>query len=272
MAEITTAETSTTPPYPTFRELVPTGRLREGRYEAYFARDANDLDALLRLRFEVFNLELGEGLEESHQTGRDQDRFDAVCHHLVVVEKERREVVGTYRMQTSAMAEHGIGFYSDAEFDLSSLPGSVLGDSVEVGRACVALGHRNTQVLYLLWKGLARYMATNHQRYLFGCCSLTSQDPLEGYAMMRHLESAGHLHPTFRLLPRNGFECYDEEAPPTPRHLPRVKVPKLFRTYLRHGAKVCGPPAIDREFKTIDFLVIFDVAAMEERRFKMFFG
>ena len=49
-------------------------------------------------------------------------------------------------------------------------------------------------------------------------------------------------------------------------------IPKLFRTYLRHGAKVCGHPAIDRQFKTIDYLVIFDVAAMDERRFRMFFG
>lgn len=266
--------------YPRFRELVPKETLREGRYAARFAHDPQDLEALLRLRFEVFNLELGEGLEESYLTGLDRDRFDAVCHHLVVTGpgeqegSEAEQVVGTYRMQTSAMAEQGLGFYSDVEFDLSTIPGDVLGNAVEVGRACVGLDHRNTQVLYLLWKGLARYMATNHQRYLFGCCSLTSQDPAEGFAMMRHLEAEGYVHPTVQVVPRCGFECYDPAAPPDLGVEPGapVKVPKLFRTYLRHGALVCGPPAIDREFKTIDFLVIFDVAAMGERRFKMFFG
>ena len=47
--------------------------------------------------------------------------------------------------------------------------------------------------------------------------------------------------------------------------------PRLFRTYLRYGAKVCSPPAIDRRFKTIDFLVLFDIARMSERAVQMFF-
>ena len=52
------------PTYPRSREQVPFDVLREGRYEASFARDQDDLDALLRLRYEVFNLELDEGLLE----------------------------------------------------------------------------------------------------------------------------------------------------------------------------------------------------------------
>ena len=258
--------------YPRSHEQVPFDVLRDGRYEASFARDQGDLDALLRLRYEVFNLELEEGLEESHLTGRDRDRFDDVCHHLVVRHRDSHEVVGTYRMQTSEMASQGIGFYSAGEFDLTSLPASVLGDAVEVGRACVAKEHRNTFVLFMLWKGLARYMAINNRRYLFGCCSLTSQDPAEGLAVMQRLERQGHLHPTLRILPQPGFECYDEEAPPEIGPEIEDKIPQLFKIYLRHGARVCGPPAIDREFKTIDYLVIFDVAAMDERHFRRFFG
>ena len=38
-----------------------------------------------------------------------------------------------------------------------------------------------------------------------------------------------------------------------------VKIPKLLRAYLSLGAKISGPPAIDREFKTIDFLTILDL-------------
>lgn len=274
------SESRAQPPraYPAFAELVPGETLQEGKYEVRFARTEDDLDNLLRLRFEVFNLELGEGLEASFETGRDRDEFDNVCHHLVVIEQKTREVVGTYRMQTHGMAKlSGLGFYSAAEFDLSPIPREILDNSVEVGRACVALGHRNTQVLYLLWKGLALYMATNHLRYLFGCCSLTSQDPDEGLQVMHHLESTGHLHPELRVLPQPGFECYDTaktaSASDAPKETPAtaVHLPKLFRTYLRHGAKVCGPPAIDRLFKTIDYLVIFDVAALDERRFRIFF-
>jgi putative hemolysin len=38
--------------------------------------------------------------------------------------------------------------------------------------------------------------------------------------------------------------------------------PKLLRTYLAIGAKICGPPAIDREFRTIDFLTFLDLHAL----------
>ena len=37
------------------------------------------------------------------------------------------------------------------------------------------------------------------------------------------------------------------------------KTPKLLSAYLALGAGVCGPPAIDREFRTIDFLTWLDV-------------
>ena len=50
-----------------------------------------------------------------------------------------------------------------------------------------------------------------------------------------------------------------------------AKLPTLFRIYLRHGAMVCGPPAIDRRFKTIDYLVLFDVEAMDPRMFETYF-
>ncbi len=233
-----------------------------------FARTTRDLDAALRLRFEVFNLELGEGLAASWETGRDADPFDPICHHLLVEDGER--LVGTYRLQTAAMAAAHRGFYSAGEFDLSALPPEVTARSVELGRACVARGHRSTRVLFLLWKGLALYVAANRCRYLFGCSSLTSQDPDAGKALMDRLTAEGHLHPTIRVPPLPELACYPERyaaRPGTPADLPT-----LFRTYLRHGAKVCGPPAIDREFRTIDYFVLFDVEGMSPAMRRTFFG
>jgi len=256
--------------YPVFADRLPARVLQEGKYEVRFARTAEELDAVLRLRFRVFNLELGEGLDASWETGCDVDEFDPVCHHLIVVYRPTGEIVGTYRLQTSAMAAVHRGFYSDGEFVLSDLPEHVIRDSVELGRACVVVEHRNTPVLLLLWKGLALYVAHNQARFLFGCCSLTSQDPVEGRAVMDHLVAKGHVHPELALRPRPGLECYGPELVADPGF--PVKVPKLFRIYLRHGAKVCGPPAIDRQFKTIDYLVVFDVAAMDPRQVRTFFG
>lgn len=256
--------------YPRFRESLPPSEMREGKYLVRFAVSREELDKVQRLRFEVFNLELGEGLESSFQTERDLDEYDLACHHLMVIEAATEKVVGTYRLQTGAMAAAATGFYSAAEFDLSRLPLEVLEDSVELSRACIAKEYRNTQVLFLLWKGLASYIAFNRKRFLFGCCSLTSQDAADGKLAMELLQREGHLHRSYVVPAKNGFECYSPgfvvESPF------EFKLPKLFRSYLRIGAKVCGPPAIDRLFKTIDFFVLFDLFEMDRQTQRMFFG
>jgi putative hemolysin len=167
------------------------------------------------------------------------------------------------------MASRGRGFYSAGEFDFDSLPRETVGASVEVGRACIARAHRNRHVLFLLWKGLATYMTHNRKRYLFGCCSLTSQDPAVGLRALDQLNAAGHLHPVLRLSPRPGFECRLPGG--TPAGEEPVPIPILFKTYLRYGAKVCGPPAIDRAFKTIDFFVVLDVEALDPDLHKLYF-
>ena len=250
--------------YPVFPDALPVEVPGLARYELEFARDIELLDEILKLRFEVFNLELGEGLEASHETGRDLDEFDPFCHHLAVREK----ATGTYRLQTNDMAASCRGFYSADEFRLSSLPREIVDQSVEIGRACVALEHRQHAVLFLLWRGLATYLAHNRKRYLFGCCSLTSQDPDEGLAMYRQLQADGVVHPEFEILPTEDYACHPGGRELDPNSL---KVPKLFRTYLRFGALVCGPPAIDRRFKTIDFLVLFDLARLDPKSYNTFF-
>jgi putative hemolysin len=72
-------------------------------YRARLAESAGDLRAAQALRFEVFNLELDEGLAQSWDTGLDADPYDAQCDHLLVTDAEGA-VVGTYRMQTGGRA------------------------------------------------------------------------------------------------------------------------------------------------------------------------
>jgi putative hemolysin len=268
----TGGDQSAPPIYPVSAECLPEPLTRTGKYTVRFARNSAELEALQKLRFSVFNLELGEGLEESFQTGRDEDRFDPVCHHLLVIENAGGTIVGTYRIQTGAMARAHGGFYSVGEFDLDHLPDDVMRNAVEVGRACVAREFRNRQVLFLLWRGLAAYMSKNEKRYLFGCCSLTSQDPVEGKHVMDYLVREGHLHPRIQVNPQPGWECYDELHPPAiPPSDEKVDLPQLFRIYLRYGAKVCGPPAIDRCFKTIDYLVVLDIQDLDPDSYALFF-
>jgi putative hemolysin len=255
--------------YPLFTEHLPALELSDGGYFVRFAHRPDELDAILRLRYEVFNLELNEGFESSHETQRDEDEFDAQCHHLMVLERKSGQVIGTYRMQTREMAQAGNGFYSAGEFDLSGLPDEVLNNAVELGRACVAKAHRNMRALLLLWHGLAAYLAHNRKRYLFGCCSLTSQDPAEGKRVMDYLEAHEHVHRALRVMPESGYTCYGEDFVAAESH--SVKIPRLMKIYLTYGAKICGPPAIDRHFKTIDYLGLIDVQQLDPQTYRYFF-
>ncbi len=210
------------------------------------------------MRFEVFNLELGEGLAESYALGRDEDVYDHTCHHLMVLHHGR--VVGTYRLQTRELADAGRGFYSDTEFDLARLDRSVLPAGVLVGRGCVARDHRSGPVLSMLWQGLARYLAFNGKRYLFGCCSITTTDRWVGRVLHERLAGEGVLDPEHRVTPLPELECLSDVTQGEPPPLP-----PLFEGYLKLGARVCGPPAIDRCFGTVDFFVLLDLEQLTPR-------
>jgi putative hemolysin len=91
-----------------------------------------------------------------------------------------------------------------------------------------------------------------------GCSSLTSQDPLEGSAMYWRLQE--HLSaPALRTIPRAEFSF---PISVVAHASPNIRPPRLLRAYLSIGARICGPPAIDREFKTIDFLTLLDFDQM----------
>jgi putative hemolysin len=241
--------------------------LEQGRYAVRLARSEAEIEAAQRLRFEVFNVELGEGLKRSLLTGRDADEFDASCEHLIVLDRHDGSTVGTYRLQSAEAARAGHGFYTDTEFDLAALPAALLDGALELGRACIARRHRNTRVLYLLWRGIAEVARCTGKRWLFGCCSLTSQDPREGRVLYDLLATRGALHPQLRVRPRSDFRCFAAlDGEPTPA----VAVPRLFDMYLAMGARVCSPPAIDRAFGTIDFLVLFDLHDLDPRSQRRF--
>lgn len=246
--------------YPRHAEGIPPMILERGDYRLHFASSPAELDEILHLRYDVFNLEMGLGLQESGHAALDLDAFDAQCHHLLVRHKGSGECVGTYRLQTAAMAGAGCGFYTDQEFRITELPASIREEAVEVGRACIGRAHRNGQVLHLLWKGLAHYLLWNGKRFLFGACSLASQDAREGQLLYRELSANGHLHPEIRIDPRAGWECRTEAPLPLIARVPQT--PRLLQGYLNLGGSVCSEPALDRAFKTIDYLVLLDVEAM----------
>jgi putative hemolysin len=244
--------------------------IEDKNYKVKIARNFYEIDKALQLRFEVFNLEMGEGLESSYANKRDEDEFDKQCHHLIIVENDTNNVIGTYRLQTMTMARKGIGFYSDNEFNLKSLGDTILKNSVELGRACIKKEYRNSRVMFLLWRGIARYLDLSGRRYLFGCCSLNSQNPQEAFALYHHLKTNSYINENINLLPRNKYRL--PELNRFKAGTGEVPMPSLMRLYLRYGAKVVGQPAIDREFKTIDYFILFDLKDLEKETWRLFVG
>lgn len=264
---------SFTPSLP-FTPSKPRVHAEVGRYRLRLADSSEDREAACRLRFKVFNIELGEGLESSYQTGLDTDKFDAICEHLIVEDKQAengRRIVGTYRMQSGTTAARNLGYYSEQEFSFAAYEPLRAG-ILELGRASIDREHRTPEVLTLLWRGIAQYANDMGLRYLVGCSSINSNDPAEGWQMYRLLEHY-RVSPEFETVPTAAFACptepeegtsteppshaaesAQEQATPAP-----VKVPKLLRTYLTIGARIGGPPAWDREFGTIDFLTLLDL-------------
>jgi putative hemolysin len=243
-----------TPQLPSKRDI----RLESNGYVARLALTDVDRAAAFRLRFVVFNLELQEGLESAYLTGYDTDRYDEVCDHLLVESATTGDIVGTYRMQMGDTALAHLGYYSELEFDFTPYE-HLRSQIAELGRACIHRDHRSAEVLNLLWRGLARYVLVNGGRYMMGCCSLNSQDPAEGRAVYASLTNY-MVPPELQTRPTVSYAMpkYKGELSP-------MQAPKLLRAYLTIGAKICGPPAIDREFRTIDFLTMLDLHTLHPR-------
>lgn len=240
--------------------LVASTALASSRYSLRIAATPAEIRAAQRLRYDVFAGELGAKLD-TPVPGHDVDDFDAHCDHLIVVDDERDEVVGTYRMLPPGRSPVR---YSSTEFDLGALAG-IDGDLVETGRSCVHPAHRDGAVINLMWAGIARYLHLTGYRWLAGCASVGLADGGATAAGVWDLVVRKHFAPAdYRVTPLHPW-------PPVER-TGRVAVPPLLRGYLRLGARVCGAPAIDPDFDCADFFVLLDVRAVDPRYMRHFLG
>ncbi|WP_019819012.1 GNAT family N-acetyltransferase [Saccharomonospora saliphila] len=224
-------------------------------YTASIARSGTQVRAAQRLRQRVFTAEFGANLP----AGGDTDEFDAICDHLVVRSEEAgAEVVGTYRLLPPGRGER---LYSSTEFDLAALA-PLLPGLVEVGRSCVAPGHRDGAVISTMWSALLRYTTRGGYRYLAGCASVPLADGGEAAASTWRLALTRHAAPAhLRVVPHHPWTP-DAPMPDRPRY---THLPPLLRGYLRLGAWVCGPPAHDPDFGVADFFVLLPLERVDAR-------
>lgn len=235
-------------------------------FDVKIATDPSDIVAAQRLRFQVFNLELHKGLQSSYETGLDIDEFDPFCNHLIVRDIKSHDIVGTYRLMRGAQARQHLGFYSEKEFDLSRIK-HLDGELLELGRSCARKDFRDRALLPLMWEAIVDYVRAHQVRYLFGCGSLYTTDVTEVSAIFTLLRNKYYAPEPCRVEPVEGcrfgglaqlpIDGLDEAAL-------FQKLPSLIKGYLRIGALVCGPPALDAEFGTADFFLLLDFGNLKE--------
>jgi L-ornithine Nalpha-acyltransferase len=232
-------------------------------FEVKIAVEPSEIEEAQRLRFQVFNLELKKGLESSYQRELDIDEFDPFCDHLIVRDLRSRDVVGTYRLLRGEQARRNIGFYSEKEFDLSRIK-QLDGELLELGRSCARKDFRDRSLIPLMWEAIAEQVKKYRVRYLFGCGSLYTTDVSEISPIFALLRSKYYSAEPVRVWPleKCRFHGLCEPAEALDEAALFQKVPSLIKGYLRAGAQIAGPPALDREFGTADFFLLLDFASL----------
>ncbi|TAN44535.1 MAG: GNAT family N-acetyltransferase [Nitrospirae bacterium] len=237
-------------------EMVPARQSSTARLIVKRAESYAEMEAAMRLRFEVFNLELNEGLQASYLTGMDTDEYDEYCDHIIVMDTEKDMVVGAYRLLPGSRAERGPGFYSETEFELSAIK-RIEGEKVELGRACVRHAYRGSATLNLMWSGIARYIEEHRIGHLFGCGSIHTINPLLVSGIYSYLKTRYLTGERFRVTPIKRVPGFDPDAPFDKKAVAE-QMPPLLSAYLRLGARIAGEPALDEQFGVSDLLIILD--------------
>jgi putative hemolysin len=245
------------------------------RYTLLLSTDPALIDAAQRLRYDVFTAEPGFALSATRpgiDVGRDVDRFDEYCDHLLVREDSSGELVGCYRMLPPPGAIAAGGLYMATEFEVQGLD-ALRPCLVEMGRAVVREDHRNGGVVLLMWAGILAYLDRCGYDYVTGCVSV----PVDGadgiapgsqirgvrdFVRRRHAAPAEHTVYPYRPVTVQG-RVLDDIDPPS-----RAGIPPLMRGYLRLGAQVCGDPAHDPDFGVGDFPVLLDKRRADTRYLK----
>jgi putative hemolysin len=238
-------------------------------FEVKIATEPSEIEQAQRLRFQVFNLELNKGLKTSYDRGLDVDEFDRYCDHLIVRDLNSGDVVGTYRLLRGSQARQNIGFYSEKEFDLSCIK-KLGGELMELGRSCARKDFRDRALIPLMWEAISEQVRKYSVRYLFGCGSLYSTETAEVSAIYSLLKNKYYAPDDFRVRPVSKcvFHGLADDLTGTDEQALFQKLPSLIKGYLRTGALVCGPPALDNDFGTTDFFLLLDFATLKDEYLK----
>lgn len=241
-------------------------QLQKDKYVIKTVDSIAELEAVLKLRHDVF---LQEVTGQSHLTGLDFDDFDLLCDHLIVVDSQAQEILGTYRVMCSLFTDR---YYTATEFNIEQLL-ALPGIKMELGRACIRKTHRTGMVMQLLWRAIAQYIKLSEAKHLFGCASVFTTKTVEAAVIQMYLQHRGALSEPSLVTPVEKYT--DPQLAETIAFLAQPAlafnlegasqlIPALFKSYLKLGSKICGLPALDRDFSCYDYVTWQEVGKFDE--------
>lgn len=241
------------------------GTMSAGHYDVRMAQNQQEIEAAQALRYQVLFKESGGRItREMLNTEREEDEWDEVAFHVVVLDKKNdNNVVGTLRLVSNESLQVDQKFYTEHAFDLNGLR-SNYGSIVELSRACVSPKGRGGAILMLIWKFTMQFIEKNGFEVMFGCASFSGTDYTEhseilSYLFHKHLASE-------QLMPKpvssaHSVAIADFSSEPGEGNK-RGKVPTMLRGYLKIGAKVSDHAIIDPVFNTTFVAIYVDAEQM----------
>ncbi len=230
-----------------------------------------ELHAAQRLRYGIFTQEFGADLgPDCAIEGRDFDSHDAHCDHLIVIDttiaagQDCDRIVGTYRLLPQSRLSDGVPFYSAKGYDLSAILAGSDGEALELGRSCVLPAWRTKRTVELLWQGIWSYCRKRGVTAMFGCASFPGTDP-QDHAMALSFLHHHAREGTVRALSEQRIAMDLLPAEAVDLKAAMRAMPPLIKGYLRLGARFGDGAIIDRDFRSVDVLVILPVAAISTR-------
>ena len=212
-----------------------------------------DMDAILALRARAFR----DGAE-------DRDAFDADCLHLWVGRAEGR-LAATVRLRRHSDAQALLAGYAATVYDLTAMAGAG-GEVLELGRLCAEPGAGDTNLLKLLWAGVARLALATGCARLIGCTSFHTTDAASLDAAWALL-AARHQGPEGLRPGRKAGEVYGFETITTPPNPGATALmPGLLRAYLAMGGWVSDHAVVDRDLGTCHVFTCVELDRMPPRR------
>jgi len=254
-----------------------------GALEVRLAETELEIEQAQRLRYSVFYEEMSAiPSPQMRESGRDFDKFDDVCDHLLVVDRDAHDedgqplVVGTYRLTRERDAAKVGGFYTSSEFDLSPMLRSLPRETkyLELGRSCILKSYRaRPGTMQLLWKGLMAYVARFDIDMMFGCASLPGTDVAEMTLPLSYLHHFVPMPEHLRVKARPEL-FVDMNRMPKDAIDPREGIrslPAILKGYVRAGCGIGDGAVVDRQFGTTDVFIYFPVSGLDAR-YKSRFG